>query len=126
MVTSPTINRTTKAVLARIAKALVEFAKKQGWTKNQFEVLFHVMEDWWRIRVMLVVDDFGDRSEREMWDQVHEYLKDSLDRDGGIEPFSLGLSVREKSQVERGGIYTIPDTYVEAADLLPASSLDDY
>ncbi len=61
------------------------------------------MEDWWRIRVMLIVDDFGGRSEREMWDQVHEYLKDSLDRDGGIDPFSLGLSVREKSQIERGG-----------------------
>ena len=59
-----------------------------------------------------------------MWDQVHEYLKDSLDRDGGIDPFSLGLSVRERSQVERGGIYTIPETYLQAADLLPASSLD--
>ena len=40
------MKRTTKAVLARIAKALVEFATKQGWTKDQYEVLFHVMEDW--------------------------------------------------------------------------------
>ena len=59
-----------------------------------------------------------------MWDLVFDFLENSLKKDGDI-GFSLGLSVREKSQVERGGIYTIPETYVEAADLLPTSVLDD-
>jgi hypothetical protein len=123
MVTRPTL-RTTKTALARIARALDEFAKKQGWKKDQYQVLFHLQEEWGRITVMLVAEDFGGRTEREMWDQVFDFLENSLRKDGEI-GFSLGLSVREKSQVERGGRSTIPETYVEAADLLPASSQDD-
>ena len=63
MVTRPTL-RTTQAALARIARALVEFAKVQGWRKGQYQVLFRVSEEWARITVMLVADDFGGRSER--------------------------------------------------------------
>jgi hypothetical protein len=107
----------------RTAEALVDFAKEQGWTKDQYQILFRLLEDWGHIRVMLVVDDFGGRSEQVMWSLVHDNLEESLKRDGGI-GFSLGLSVREKRQVEKGGIYAIPDTFVEDADLLPASSLD--
>jgi hypothetical protein len=122
MVTRPTL-RSTQAALARLAKALVEFAKKQGWSKGQYQVLFRVSEEWGRITAMLVADDFGGRSEREMWDLVFDFIENSLKKDGDF-GFSLGLSVREKSQVERGGIYTIPDTYLEATDLLPESILD--
>jgi len=122
MVTRPTL--TTKAAVRRIAKALMEFAKEQGWRKDQYELLFHVQEDWGRITVMLVAEDFGGRSDREMWDLVYNYLERSLKQEGDI-GFSVGLAVREKSQVERGGLYSIPDTYVEVADLLPASSLDE-
>jgi hypothetical protein len=115
---------TTKVAVRRIAKALMEFAKEQGWRKDQYELLFHVQEDWGRITLMLVAEDFGGRSDREMWDLVHNYLERSLKQEGDI-GFSLGLAVREKSQVERGGLYSIPDIYVEVADLLPASSLDE-
>lgn len=121
MVTRPTLM--TKAVVRRIAEALVAFAKEQAWKKDQYELLFHLQEEWGRITVMLVAEDFGGRSDREMWDLVYHYLERSLKEDGDI-GFSLGLAVRERSQVEHGGIYSIPDTYVEVADLLPASSLD--
>jgi hypothetical protein len=121
MVTRPTL--TTKAVLRRIANALVDFAKQQGWSQDQYQIFFRVLEDWGRITVMLVVDDFGGRSEQAMWSLVHDHLEQSIKRDGDI-GFSLGLSVRERRQVEQGGIYAIPDSYVEVADLLPASSLD--
>lgn len=121
MVTRPAL--TTKAAVRRIAEALVAFAKDQGWKKDQYELLFKVLEEWGRITVMLVAEDFGGRSDREMWDLVYDYLQKSLEQGGDI-GFSLGLAVREKSQVEKGGMYSIPDTYVEVADLLPASSLD--
>jgi hypothetical protein len=121
MAALPTL--TTKAVLAQIAKALVDFAKEQGWNKDQYRILFRVLEDWGHIRVMLVVDDFGGRSDRELWEQVHDRLERSLKQEGGT-GFSVGLVVRERGQVEKRGRYAIADTYVEAADLLPASSLD--
>jgi hypothetical protein len=122
MVTRPAL--TTKSAVRRIAKAFVEFAKELGWRKDQYELLFHLQEEWGRITVMLIAEDFGGRSAREMWDLVYDHVQRSLKQEGDI-GFSLGLAVREKSQVERGGIYAIPDTYVEVADLLPASSLDD-
>jgi hypothetical protein len=122
MVARPTLR--TKAVIRRTAEALAEFAKEQGWKKDQYQLLFHLQEEWGRITVMLVAEDFGGRSDREMWDLVYDYLQRSLKQEGDI-GFSLGLAVREKSQVEKGGLYSIPDTYVEVADLLPASSLDD-
>jgi hypothetical protein len=122
MVTRPTLK--TKAVLAVIGKALVAFAKERGWTRDQYQLLFRVQEEWGRITAMLVLQDFGGRSEQELRDQAHQAVEKALDQSGGTD-FSLGLTIRERSQVERGGRYTIPDSYVEAADLLPASSLDD-
>ena len=73
---------------------------------------------------MLVAEDFGGRSNREMWDQVYDHLEDKLEPDGDI-GFSLGLSVRERKQVEQGGMYAIPEVMSKSTDLLPASSLDD-
>lgn len=122
MVTRTTLR--TKDVVRRIANAVVKLAKAQGWRKDQYEILFRLQEEWGRITIMLVVDSFGGRSEREMWDLIFDFLQRSLQQQGDI-GFSLGLIVREKSQVQRGGSYAIPDSYVEVADLLPASSLDD-
>jgi hypothetical protein len=122
MVTRPTLK--TKAVLAEIGKALVAFARERGWTRDQYQLLFRVQEEWGRITAMLVVEDLGGLSEEELRDQAHQVIEKALDQSGGT-GFSLGLTIRERSQVERGGRYTIPDSYVEAADLLPASSLDD-
>lgn len=121
MAARPTL--TTKGALARISKALAEFAKDQGWTPDQYQVLFRVLEDWGRISVMLVADDFKGLSNRAMWDKVDDSLQAKLKPGGDIE-FSLGLSVRQRKQVEQGGMYTIPESYVNAADLLPASSLN--
>lgn len=120
MAARPTL--TTKAALARIAQALAEFAKEQGWTPDQYQLLFRVLEDWGRISVMLVADDFKGLSNRAMWDKVFDSLEAKL-KSGGDIGFSVGLSVRERKQVEQGGMYTIPESYVDAADLLPASSV---
>jgi hypothetical protein len=115
---------TTRTVLAKIAKVLKEFAEKEeGLGPDQYQILFRVLEDWGEISVVLVLDDFKGLSEREMWDKVHKYLQEALTNEGGV-GYALGLTVREKRQVERGGIYAIPESYVEAADLLAASSLD--
>jgi hypothetical protein len=122
MVSRPALS--TRTAVARIATALAEFAKEQGWKKDQYHLLFRVLEDWGRITVMLVADDFGGCSDREMWDQVYDYLENALKKDGDI-GFSLGLSVREKARVEQGGMYSIPESYVDVEDLLPASSLGD-
>jgi hypothetical protein len=114
----------TITVLTRIAKALREFAKERGWQPRQYRILFRVLEEWGRINVILVAEDFGGRSNQEMWNEVFQHLEKSLNH-GSDRGFSLGFSVREKKQVEQGGMYSIPEAYVDAEEILPATSLTD-
>lgn len=113
---------TTRTALERIAQALVKFAKQQNWDSKDYRILFRVLEDWGRITVMLVADDFKGRSNRDMWNDVADWLDQEL-KPGGDIGFSIGLSVREKKQVEQGGMYTIPEGYVDSSELLPGSDL---
>jgi len=59
---------------------------------------------------------------KEMWGRVVDFLDQSLQPDGDI-GFSVGLSVRESKQVEEGGMYSIPEGYVEEEHLLNLASL---
>jgi hypothetical protein len=110
----------TRVELRRIAKALREFASGQGWKPGEYQILFRVLEDWGRISILFIVKEFGNLSEKEMWVRVWDHLEKSLEQDGDI-GFSVGLSVRERQQVAQGGMYSIPDSYVEE-DLLVGSS----
>jgi len=114
----------TRTALVRIAKALREFATERGWEPGQYRILFRVLEEWGRISVLFLADDFGGRSNQEMWNEVFDHLEEALNRGADI-GFSLGLSVREKKQVERGGMYSIPEGYVDEEELLPSASLSD-
>jgi hypothetical protein len=114
---------TTRTALKRLTKALKEFAREQGWKVGEYQILFRVLEDWGRITMLFVVKDFGGQSEREMWGRVFDYLEKSL-KPGGDIGFSIGLSVRTQEQVDRGGMYAIPEGYVEEELLLGAGADD--
>jgi hypothetical protein len=122
MVTIPTLK--TRTALTRITNALRAFAKARGWQPGQYQILFRVLEEWGRISFVLIAEDFGGLSNREMWDLVFDHLEASLNQGSDI-GFSLGFSVREKKQVEQGGMYTIPEEYVPVEQLLPGTSLTD-
>jgi hypothetical protein len=119
MATSTTLR--TRTVLRRIARALKEFAADQGWQPGEYQIFFRVLEDWGRISIFFIVKEFGAQSEKEMWVRVWDFLQKSLKQDGDT-GFSVGLSVRDRQQVEQGGMYSIPEGYVEE-DLLVGSSV---
>ena len=114
--------RTVNA-LRRIAEALRNFAKLQRWQPDEYEILFRVLEDWGRISVLLIVKDFGTLTEKEMWLQVWNHLEESL-KNGGDIGFSVGLSVRDSKQLEHGGMYAVPEGYVEEELLLNPAGND--
>jgi hypothetical protein len=114
--------RTTNA-LRRISAALRDFAKHEGWQPDEYQILFRVLENWGRISALLVVKDFGGLTEKEMWGRVVDHLDQSL-KPGGDIGFSIGLSVRERKQVEQGGMYAIPEGYVEEELLLNPAGRD--
>ena len=122
MASSPTLR--TKTALARIVDALKHFAKDRGWEPDDYEIQFRVSEQWGRISVMLIAEDFGGLSNREMWNQLFDYVEKELNQGPDI-GFSLGLSVREKKQVEQGGPYSIPLGYVDYKELLLIPSASD-
>ncbi len=114
----------TRAALARIMGALKDFAKAQHWEQGEYSVLFRVLEDWGRISFILVAPDLGSRLNQDVWNELFDHLETALNRSEDI-GFSLGFSVRDRKQVEQGGMYSIPEGYVEAEDLLPRTSLTD-
>jgi hypothetical protein len=103
--------------MRKITKALKDFAAKQGWKPEDYQILFRNLEQWGRISVFLIVESFSSLSDKEMWTQVFEHFEQSLNQGGDI-GFSIGLSVRERKQVEQGGAYSIPDGFVSEEELL--------
>jgi hypothetical protein len=119
MATSTTVR--TRTALRRLARVLKEFATEQGWKPGEYQILFRVLENWGRISILYIVKEYGGLSEKEMWVRVWDFLARSLKQDGDL-GFSVGLSVRDRQQVEQGGMYSIPEDYIEH-DLLVGPGL---
>ncbi len=114
--------RATNA-LRRIKAALTEFAKQRGLRPGEFQILFRPLEDWGRISAFLIMKDFGGLSEKEMWGLAADHLDEALKKGGDI-GFSIGISVRDAKQLEKGGMYAIPEGYVEEELLLTPLPVD--
>jgi hypothetical protein len=113
-----------RSKLTSIAKALNDFASEQGWLPGEYKILCRVSKTWGKINVYFIVKDFGSFSEREMWERAWNHLKTSVasDADSG---YAVGLSVHDWQQVNQGGIYSIPKSYVDLEDLLPSASMTE-
>jgi hypothetical protein len=111
-----------KSAVKRIADALTEFASTAGWKPNVYQILFHLSSRWGRIRVFFIAKDFGDLTRQEMWARVSEHLEKALANGPDI-GYSVGLSVRDWSQVNQGGAYSIPHGYVDHKEVLLTPSV---
>jgi len=103
--------------MTRISKALRDFADTKGWKPDEYEILFRNLEQWGRISVFLIAESFSGLTNKQMWSEVFDHLERSLKQHGDI-GFSIGLSVREKKQVEEGGMHSIPVGFVGEEELL--------
>jgi hypothetical protein len=121
MALSPTL--TTRQAMRGITNALKDFAVKRGWKPGDYQILFRNLEQWGRISVFFIVESFSGLSHKEMWMQVFDHLEQSLNQ-GGDMGFSLGLTVRQRAQVERGGMHSIPDGFVDEEQLFHAIEAD--
>jgi hypothetical protein len=118
------LGSTMKTALKRIADALDRFAAEQGWKPDEYQILFRVSHGWGRIRVFFIVKDFGNLSRQEAWVRIWDYLENSF-KNGPDIGYSVGLSVRDRSQVNQGGAYSIPPGYVDHKELLLIPSASD-
>jgi hypothetical protein len=114
MALSPTL--TTRQAMRRISKALKEFAAKKGWQPGDYQILYRNLEEWGRISVFFIAESFSGLSNKEIWAEIVDYLDQSLNQGGDI-GFSIGLSVRERAQVERGGAHSIPNGFMDEEEL---------
>jgi hypothetical protein len=113
-----------KSAIKRIANALVDFASQQGWKPNDYQILFYQSSRWGRIRVFFIAKDFGGLSRQDMWVRVSDHLEKELAMGPDI-GYSLGHSVRDWSQVNQGGAYSIPLGYIDHRELLMTPSVAD-
>ena len=102
----------TRMAVRRIAQALHEFAQEQGWKPAEYQIFFRIREEWGRITMIFIIKGYNGMSEREMWGRIHDRLERSLIAGTDI-GFSFGLSVRSQEQVDQGGMYAVPDGYLE-------------
>ncbi len=89
----------------------------QGWQPGDYQILFRILEEWGQVSVLLIVKDFGGSSEKDLWMRVWNHLEKSL-KEGGDTGFSVALSLAERGQVEQGGVYSIPEGFVEEEHLM--------
>ena len=115
MASSPALS--TRKAMTRISAALKDFAAQKGWKPHEYQILFRNLEQWGRISVFFIVEDFSGLTNKEMWCEVFDYLEKSLNQQGDT-GFSVGLSVRQNKQVEEGGMYSIPVGFVSEDELL--------
>jgi hypothetical protein len=115
MASSPTLR--TRTAMTRISKAIKEFAAEKEWKPEEYQILFRNLEQWGRISVFLVAESFSGLTNKDVWNQVFDHLEKSLKQYGDV-GFSIGLSVREKRQVEEGGMYSIPTEFVNEEEFL--------
>lgn len=107
----------TRTAPRAIASALGDFATSKGWQRSDYQLFFHVLEDWGRVTILLVAQDFGGLSENDMHARVWNHLGAALKQEGDI-GFSIGLLVRTWDEVNRGPADSIPEGYVEEELLL--------
>jgi hypothetical protein len=113
-----------RTTLTSIAKALKNFANEQGWRPDEYKILFRVIKAWDKINVYFIVKDFGGLSEREVWERVWNELKKSVAWESSA-GYSVGLSVHDWAQVNQGGIYSVPESYIDEKELLPSASVTE-
>lgn len=95
------LGSTMKTAAKRIADVLMDFAVRQGWKPDEYQIFFHLNPGWGRIRVFFIVKDFGGLTRQEMWGRVLEHMERELGRGPDL-GYSVGLSVRDWGQVNRG------------------------
>src|SRR4051812_27284954 len=98
------VSTTLKRFLRRLAGSLLAYSKQQSWDPKDIQLYYRFVPDWDRLHIIIVVPDFGGRSEFEVWSSIHVHLAAEF----ADEPEALnhiGLVVRSSQQVEAGGIY---------------------
>lgn len=118
------LGSTMKAAAKRIAEALNDFAVRQGWKPNEYQILFHLNPKWGRIRVFFIAKDFGGLTRQELWGRVLEHMERELAKGPDL-GYSVGLSVRDWNQVNQGAAYSVPPGYIDYNELLLAPSVTD-
>jgi hypothetical protein len=118
------LGTTMKSAVKRIGDALTDFASQQGWTPDEFRILFYRNARWGRIRVFFILKDFGGLAPQETWVRVFDHLRKELAKGPDI-GYSVGLSVHDWNQVNQGGSYSVPPGFIDYSELLLTPSVTD-
>lgn len=116
MVTVPTIR--TKTILKELVEAVNDFAKARNWRPGDYSMFVRVQEDWLNINFILVVPDLGGQTPEAVWNELDDHLEE-IRKELAETGFYIGYLVRDRKQVEHGGIDSVPRSHVDIEDLLP-------
>ncbi|CAN5853996.1 hypothetical protein BH23PLA1_BH23PLA1_29200 [soil metagenome] len=110
------IEAAMKPAVRRVAQVFKKYAVSEGWRQGDYRILVDVNPDWGRIHVIFVARDFPGRDIEDSWISMLDFI----DRELKVEPDlaeAINLSLRTFDEVDQGGIYELPPSYVDADEL---------
>jgi len=105
-----------KQAIKRLQKVFEKYAQTQGWSPEDYKLLFHVNPLWGHIQVVVIGKRFPGKNHSEHFASVHNFVKDEL---GDAPPLwsSLAIVVRTFEDLDSDALAPIGPEYVEASDL---------
>jgi len=104
------VSTALKRALRLIAGALIDYAKDQGWSPEDYWIYYHINSRWDKIHITFVAKGLAGKGDFQNYASVRQYLESQLADEPELLNY-MGLIVRSLKQVEEGGIYAIGPEY---------------
>lgn len=105
-----------KRAIERLQNVFEKYAQMQGWSPEDYKLLFHVNPLWDQIQVVVIGRHFPGRNHHEHFASVYNFVKQELSDDPSLW-LALGIVVRKFEDIDSGDMAPIGPEYVEASDL---------
>jgi hypothetical protein len=105
-------NPILRKVVRRVAEALASFAVEKGWAQDEYGIYYRMNPDWDQVHFIFVAKGLPGQGSFSDYAEVRNYLAQKLQDEPDLMNM-VGLVVRDYSQVEQGGIYSIGADYKE-------------
>jgi len=105
-----------KSIVRRAVQVLRDYAATQGWGQDDYRIYVYPNLDWNRLQLILVARALPRKDYLANYNAVCDFIEERLKDDPWLK-HDIGVVLRTFDQVEQGGLYAIPRSYLDADDL---------
>lgn len=107
-------------IVGEVSHCLTAYAEDHQWVNEDYWIYYHINSQWGGVNFIFVSTHFDGSDERQNYRNVWDFLiQEFADKPEMLKPVTV--SVWGKSQVDRGGLYSIPPGYAEYWTVTPVA-----